>query len=250
MNTETTMSNIQFPDFGALLESIKENNRKMDEKAEQYYKEQKERDAKWEAERREQDAKWEAERKEREAKWETERREQDAKWKEREAKWEAERKEANEQMNKTLAEIKRLREDNSSKWGRMIEALCTPAALKLFKERNIGIERISQECRTANLWGEDKMEVDVMYENGHVLVATEVKMTCSAEDVRYFLSQMERFKEYFPGLADRTVYGAIAAIKFNDGADTFARRKGLFVIPFTGEDTFTLLDPTIPPKAF
>ena len=250
MNTETTMSNIQFPDFGALLESIKENNRKMDEKAEQYYKEQKKRDAKWEAERREQDAKWEAERKEREAKWETERREQDAKWKEREAKWEAERKEANEQMNKTLAEIKRLREDNSSKWGRMIEALCTPAALKLFKERNIGIERISQECRTANLWGEDKMEVDVMYENGHVLVATEVKMTCSAEDVRHFLSQMERFKEYFPGLADRTVYGAVAAIKFNNGADTFARRKGLFVIPFTGEDTFTLLDPTIPPKAF
>ena len=62
MNTQTTMSNIQFPDFGALLESIKENNRKMDEKAEQYYKEQKERDAKWEAERREQDAKWEAER--------------------------------------------------------------------------------------------------------------------------------------------------------------------------------------------
>ena len=42
----------------------------------------------------------------------------------------------------------------------------------------------------------------------------------------------------------------VAAIKFNDGADTFARRKGLFVIPFTGEDTFTLLDPTIPPKAF
>lgn len=40
----------QYPDFGALLESIKENGRRMDENYARYLEEKKERDAKWEKE--------------------------------------------------------------------------------------------------------------------------------------------------------------------------------------------------------
>ena len=61
----------QFPDFGALLESVKENGRRIDERDERFRKEQVEREARWEAERKEREAKWEAERKEREARWST-----------------------------------------------------------------------------------------------------------------------------------------------------------------------------------
>lgn len=37
----------QFPDFGALLESVKENGRRIDERDERFRKEQVEREARW-----------------------------------------------------------------------------------------------------------------------------------------------------------------------------------------------------------
>ena len=40
----------QYPDFGALLESVRENGRRIDERDERFRKEQAEREAKWQAE--------------------------------------------------------------------------------------------------------------------------------------------------------------------------------------------------------
>ena len=48
----------QCPDFGALLESIRESGRRMDENYARYLEEKKEREAKWELERKEREARW------------------------------------------------------------------------------------------------------------------------------------------------------------------------------------------------
>ena len=112
----------QYPDFGALLESIKENGRRIDERDELFRKEQ---------------AKWEAERKERDERWAAERRDFDA-------RWEAERKEFNRRMDESNTKLDKISEDTNkaikdmknvftTQWGRLVEALSKPAALALFK---------------------------------------------------------------------------------------------------------------------
>jgi len=94
MNTTETITP-QYPDFGALLESVKENGRRMDENYARYLEEKKERDARWEKERAERDAK------------------QDA----RLEKISAETKKA----------IKDMKNIFTTQWGRLVEALCKPA---------------------------------------------------------------------------------------------------------------------------
>lgn len=150
-------------------------------------------------------------------------------------------------MHKSDDNINKMINLFTTQWGKLVEALCAPAALKLFKNSGIGIDRIYQECARATRPedGQDAMEIDVLYENSHVMVAAEVKTTCNKTDVDEFIAKMKRFKENFPTFADKTVYGAIAAIKYNQGAAEYARKKGLFVLTFSGEDTFTMQEPTV-----
>jgi len=266
----------QLPDFGALLEAIKENGRRIDERDARYDKERAEREkeriereAKWEAERREQDAKWKAERKEQEAKWEAERREQEAKRaaerKEQEAKWEAERrkqeakraaerkeweaemKASNDRLNKisedTNRAIKDMKNVFTTQWGRLVEALSKPAALALFKKEGIDIDRVFEEIHKIKNNGQDVMEIDVALCDTSVVVIVEVKTRCGKNDIDYFLRQMEHCKEWYPDFANKTLLVAVAAIQYDSGADKYAQRQGLYVLTLSGEDTFKMSAP-------
>ena len=102
MNNQNIVSQ-PVPDFGALLESVKENGRLMRESAERYQKEWVEREKKREKERQEREAKLEKEKQERE---EAE--------KKRYEQWEADRQAFKDRMDKISADtnksIKEMRE--------------------------------------------------------------------------------------------------------------------------------------------
>ena len=244
----------QFPDFGALLESVRENGRRMQESAERYYKEQAERDAKWKAEQAERDAKWEKERQECDAKWKSEQAEREAKWKaeqaEREAKWQAEHTEHDARMERISREnkkaIKEMKNVFTTEWGRLIEALCKPAAFKLFKKEGVEIDRIYEGIHKAKEDGQDVMEIDVALCDTSVAVIVEVKTRCGKRDIDYFLDQMEHCKEYYKEFADKKLLVAVAAISYDTGAVKYAHRKGVYVLKLTGEKTFTLSAPENP----
>ena len=214
------------PDFGALLETLKENGRRMDELVERGERERQER---------------EKEREEREK----ERQEREKKRDEDNARWQAESDRRHQELENTYQEIRKLRIENSTKWGRLVEALCAPAALKLFQDEGIGITRIYQEgsSKKAKVEGIDKMEVDVVLVNSTVAVVVEVKSSCGAADVNHFLKQMRHFKKFFPEFADKTVYGAVAAIEYKKGAAEHARKRGLYTLQLSGEETFTMERP-------
>ena len=223
----------------AKREAEREKERKEREEAE------KKREAEREKERKERE---EAEKKreaKREAEREKERKEREEAEKKREAEREKERKEAERIMRKSDTRIDRMVDMFTTQWGKLVEALCKPAALKLFKKSGIGVNQIYKECAHGKdpISGEDRVEIDVLYENNHVMVATEVKTTCSKSDVDEFIAKMENFKTYFKVFADKTVYGAMAAIKYTQSADKYAQKKGLFVLTFSGEDTFTMSEP-------
>lgn len=232
------------PDFGALLESVKENGRQIQEIVERQEKERQEREKEREKERQEREKVNQELEKER-LRIEKERLELEKKHEENNARRQAENDRRHQELENTYQEIRKLRMENSTKWSRLVEALCTPAALKLFMDEGIGITRIYQEgsSKKAKVDGIDKMEVDAVLVNSTVAVVVEVKSSCGAADVNHFLKQMRHFKKFFPEFADKTVYGAIAAIEYKKGAAEHARKRGLYTLQLSGEDTFTMQRP-------
>lgn len=148
-------------------------------------------------------------------------------------------KETSAQMKETDRKMKQLFDQFTTQWGRVLEEVTKPAALKLFKDIGIEIEHVFQESRHRKR-EEDEMEADVILVNTTAVVVVEVKTTLKTHDVDYFLKQMEKFKELFREFKDRTVYVAVAAIKFDGDSDVYARKKGVFVLRCNGESIFGL----------
>ena len=149
----------------------------------------------------------------------------------------------NRSREKAEREAKDLRNLFQNEWGRLIESLCTPAALKLFTDLNIGIEHIYTEGRKIKDNGIDRMEADIILCNGTVAVVVEVKTTCTVKHVKRFLEKMEEFKNVYKEFAGKTVYAAVAAIQYNQSSDTFAHNAGLFVIRTSGDGVFSMDQP-------
>ena len=235
MENVTTIK-LQYPDFGALLESIKENGRRIDERDEHFRKEQAELYARWEAERKERDARWEAERKERDERWAVELEKDRAEFKERMNK-------ISEDTNKAIKDMKNV---FTTQWGRLVEALSKPAALALFKKEGIEIDRVYEEVHKLKKDGQDVMEIDVALCDTSVAVIVEVKTRCGRRDIDYFLSQMEHCKKWYPDFADKKLLVAVAAIQYDEGTAVYAQKLGLYVLQLSGEETFTMEVPKNP----
>ncbi|MBC6418539.1 MAG: hypothetical protein GDA44_06975 [Prochloron sp. SP5CPC1] len=136
----------------------------------------------------------------------------------------------------------------TSRWGQFLENFVEPAAVSLFQERGILVTQTLRRMKTkrAGL----AMEIDILAMNGDVAVAVEVKSHLSKSDVDYFLEKLARFKEAFPRFADVTLNGAIAGIDIDEGIDSYAYRRGLFVIRQSGEVVEIANDKNFQPKVW
>lgn len=228
MMNATETNTPQCPDFGALLESIRESGRRMDENYARYLEEKKEREAKWELERKEREARWEQEH---------------AEFKEQMEKADARLDKISADTNKAIKDMKNV---FTTQWGRLVEALCKPAAFSLFKSEGIEVDRIYEGVHKIKDNGQDVMEIDVALCDTTVAVIVEVKSRCGHREIDYFLSQMEHCKEWYPDFADKELRVAVAAIQYDDGAEKYALGKGLYVLKLSGEDTFTMSAPAKP----
>lgn len=61
---------------------------------------------------------------------------------------------------------------------------------------------------------------------------------------------MAEFKQFFPEYQDRRVFGAVAGIVIDEGADRYAYQNGLFVIGEKGETVKILNDQKFTPKVW
>ena len=146
------------------------------------------------------------------------------------------------QMQETDRRMKELQGLFTTQWGKLIEALTKPAALKLFKEKGIKITQIYRGAHFGE-WDTGAMEVDVILCNTVEAVAVEVKTTCKVEDVNYFMKQMEHFKEAFHPFDKCKVYPAIAALQYDENSDIYALKHGLYVLHANGDGLFSLTEP-------
>jgi len=152
-------------------------------------------------------------------------------------------------FQETDQEIKRLAALFTGQWGKLIEALVKPSALRLFQERGIEVTETSQSMESAR--DGSQMEIDLLLSNTQEVVVLEVKTTLKVEDVREFLEDLRRFTFFFPRYKGAKVYGGVAGIHIEEGADKFAYRQGLFVLAGRGEGMIRMLNPPdFRPKSF
>ena len=167
-------------------------------------------------------------------------KETDAKFKETDAKF----KETDAKFKETDARIAKMTRENNDRWrrlegmfgiqwGRMLEALVKPPALRLFQERGIEVHHTYQ--RLESRINGHTMELDIVLENGKDAVVIEVKSLARVEDVDDLLQDLTDIASFFARFQERRVYGGIAGLEFAEGADRYAYRKGLFVLGLTGE---------------
>lgn len=155
-------------------------------------------------------------------------------------------RETDERINKTSKQIEETNKRYggfTNEFGKMIEDLCRPAALKIFKAEGIDIDHVYEGSRRERV-GEEEMEVDALLCNRTEAVAVEVKTTCFKKDVDYFLKKMKNFKIVFHEFEGKKVYAAIAAMRFANGSDKYAQRKGLYVLSPLSDGMFTLEKPS------
>ncbi|APB32866.1 hypothetical protein GlitD10_0552 [Gloeomargarita lithophora Alchichica-D10] len=149
----------------------------------------------------------------------------------------AEREKSLAQLEKTVERTAKAVDGLTTRWGRFVEELVEPAVLRLFQERGIDIRYTYS--RAKNRQPGVAMEIDILAVNDTVAVVVECKSRLSQDDVNYFLQKLTRFKASFPLYQNYHTYGAVAGIEIDEGVDSYAYRKGLFVIRPSG-DTVTI----------
>ncbi|WP_295405873.1 DUF3782 domain-containing protein [uncultured Thiocystis sp.] len=147
--------------------------------------------------------------------------------------------EMNREVNKRIGEL-------GGQWGLFVENLVAPACERLFTERGIPVHMVSR--RVMKRMGGDTLEIDVLVVNAEHVVDVEVKSSLGVEEVREFLEDLKRFRQFFPEYADKRLHGAVAGMRIEEGAAAFAYRQGLFVLAPTGDSVRILNDAKFAPK--
>jgi predicted RecB family endonuclease len=121
----------------------------------------------------------------------------------------------------------------TNRWGRFVENLVEPAAVRLFQERGIDVKETHKRMKVKR--GELEMEIDIFVVDDHEAVAIEVKSHLTQEAVDEFLADLKQFKQAFPFYKNCQIYGAVAGIEIDENVDRYAYKKGLFVICQSGD---------------
>ena len=156
-----------------------------------------------------------------------------------------------EQSLKTDRQITRLSKEIGNlggKWGRFVENMVAPACETLFLNRHIPVHQVSQRVRK-RLDGKT-LEIDVLVTNENHVLVVEVKSSLSVDDVKELIKNLTEFRQFFPEYNHKQLYGAVAGIEIEEGADKYAYRQGLFVLAQRGENVAILNDTEFQPKTW
>ena len=156
-----------------------------------------------------------------------------------------------EQSLKTDRQITRVSQEIGNlggKWGRFVENMVAPACETLFLNRQIPVHQVSQRVRK-RLDGKT-LEIDVLVTNENHVLVVEVKSSLSVDDVKELIKNLTEFRQFFPEYNHKQLYGAVAGIEIEEGADKYAYRQGLFVLAQRGENVAILNDTEFQPKTW
>jgi hypothetical protein len=134
------------------------------------------------------------------------------------------------------------------KWGRFVENMVAPACETLFLNRGIPVHLVSPRVK-ARL-GNETLEIDVLVTNKDHVLVVEVKSSLGVENVKELIEDLGEFRRFFPEYSHKQLYGAVAGIDLEEGADKYAYRQGLFVLAQAGENVAILNDENFQPRGW
>ena len=151
-----------------------------------------------------------------------------------------EKEEWDQRMRETDKKIKEVTTRFSSTTGHIIEGLMSSSAIRMYEDKGFKINSLCKNYKRKNKQLNLEMEQDVVLFTETQVIVEEVKASCDKKDVEKFFRNMEKFKMLYDEYADKEVFGAVAAVNYEDGADTYARDLGLFVVRVSSDEIFSL----------
>ena len=149
-------------------------------------------------------------------------------------------------VNKQISAVNKQIGDLGGKWGRFVENMVAPACETIFLKRGIPVHQVSQRIKK-RLNGQT-LEIDVLVTNADHVLVVEVKSSLGVDDVKALMEDLTQFRQFFPEYNQKRLYGAVAGIELEEGADKYAYRQGLFVLAQAGETVTILNNSDFQPK--
>ena len=132
-----------------------------------------------------------------------------------------------------------------NQWGKFIEDLVIPNAVRLLRERGIDVNQTTVRTKNPGRW-----EMDSLVINGQEIVALEVKKHLKKKHIQYFVKILGLFKNEWADCKNKTLYGGIAFLSCDKNMEDYAEKQGLFVFQASANSAVLLNKPDFKPKAF
>ena len=155
-------------------------------------------------------------------------------------------KEQGQETDRQIREVNKKIGDLGGKWGRFVENMVAPACETIFLKRGIPVHQVSQRVKK-RLYGKT-LEIDVLVTNENHVLIVEVKSSLGVNDIKEMIEDLIEFRTFFPEYSQKQLYGAVAGIEIEEGADKYAYRQGLFVLAQAGETVSILNNSDFQPK--
>jgi hypothetical protein len=141
-------------------------------------------------------------------------------------------KETDRKMKETDRKISSL----GSRLGELVEEIIFPNILEKFNKLGYVFGKAGSRVRYQDPQGAYVAEVDILLENGDVVLAVEVKTTLTENDVRDHIRRMEKLRLYADGHGDkRKLLGAVAGGIASQEVKAVAVKSGFFVLEQSGD---------------
>ena len=143
-------------------------------------------------------------------------------------------KETDRKFKETDRKLNQLERLFTSQWGRLMESLVEGDLVNILTQRGIAIADTTSRLKGRRADG-GNYEFDIIAHNGNEVVVVEVKTTLRPQDVEKFLGKLKQIKHWVPRYANNSIYGAVAWLTADAGAEEMAVNRGLFSIRATGD---------------
>lgn len=153
--------------------------------------------------------------------------------------------ETREQMKETDRIIGKL----GNRFGELAEHLVAPNIKEKFKVMGFTFEQISQNIEISEAASGRETEIDILLENGDVVIAVEIKSKPLEKDIDEHIERMAILRRRADVRHDtRKFQGAIAGAIMVNSVRDYAHKAGFYVIEQTGDTVKINIPPDFKPR--
>ena len=158
-------------------------------------------------------------------------------------------KETDRKFRESDEKLSKLEALFTSQWGKLMESLVEGDLVAILNQRGIAIQDTTSRLK-GKLPDGGNYEFDIIAHDGDAVVVIEVKTTLRPKDVTRFLDKLDHLKSWVPRYQKNIIYGGMAWLTADAGAEEMVSKRGLFSIRATGDSAAIQNPSSFVPKAW